>query len=506
MRTRCGFLFLAGARPISFLLHKISWVEPSDSYYNRRALTVSFATDMAISAAHPGVIEVTKLAQDPVQLRSLRAHLEEVVHGKSFGTSPRGQQFLRHVMEKAIAGDLESLKERVIGIELFRRSASYNKSEDAIVRVTASDVRKRLLQHYKEHENRSPYQIDMPPGSYIPEIRWVQTNVFPSAVIPDASPMLDAIKLLPVKPVKSASFTSLSVTTRTLFAIPLVIALLALTAWTSYRAGAFKFDTLGPYRAILPWSSIFGSRQELEIITSDPDFSTEQDITRHTISLSDYANGKYLPDNPKLPPEVRNFCLRYLRGTRAADVDLPTVANIVTLAHPAGKKVLIRSARHMRTDDFQSDNDFILLGSPVADPWLEIFEQQLDFRFIYTDESTLQSIENVHPQSNELKLYVPQGKDFGVTPPTGVAYAVIAFLQNPHRSGHVLILAGTGVEGTWAASQLVLNTTDLADALNHCDHSFNAPLRNFEILLKVNIMAGSPTSTDIIACHRLPAT
>jgi hypothetical protein len=458
---------------------------------------------MTRAAAHSRLMEVTKLAQDPAQLRSFRAHLEEVLHGESFVASPRGQQFLRHVVEKAIAGDLDSLKERVIGIELFHRSASYNKSEDAIVRVTACDVRKRLLQHYKEHENASRYRIGIPPGSYIPEISWVHSNGFPSIVLPTPSAMVDSVEPLPVKPKGAASFESLFGTTRAFFTIPLVIALLALAAWAGYRSR--KLDTLGSYRAILPWSSIFGSGRGLEIITSDADFATEQDIIRHTISLSDYANGKYLPDNVTLPPDVRNFCLKYLRGTRTAEVDVPTVANIVALAKPAGKKILIRSARHVRTGDFQSDNDFILLGSPVSDPWLEIFEQQLDFRFIYTDESTLQSIENVRPHGNELKLYVPQGEGFEVTPPTGVAYAVIAFLQNSHQSGHVLILAGTGAEGTWAASQLVMNTTDLVAALNRCGHSRNQPLRNFEILLKVNIMAGSPTNTDIIACHQLPA-
>src|SRR5579864_5622480 len=67
------------------------------------------------------VIEITKLARNAAQVALLRAHLEEVTHGEDLFASPRGQQFLRHVVEKAIQGDFDSLKERVIGIELFHR-------------------------------------------------------------------------------------------------------------------------------------------------------------------------------------------------------------------------------------------------------------------------------------------------------------------------------------------------------------------------------------------------
>ncbi len=54
-------------------------------------------------------------------------------------------QFLEFVVEQAIAGNFDQLKERLIGVEFFNRQPSYDKGEDAIVRVTASDVRKRLL-------------------------------------------------------------------------------------------------------------------------------------------------------------------------------------------------------------------------------------------------------------------------------------------------------------------------------------------------------------------------
>ena len=60
----------------------------------------------------------------------------------------------------------------MIGLELFERSPAYDTGEDAIVRVTASDVRKRLLQHYGKYGAASEFRISLPLGSYIPEIAY----------------------------------------------------------------------------------------------------------------------------------------------------------------------------------------------------------------------------------------------------------------------------------------------------------------------------------------------
>src|SRR5678809_1463768 len=75
-------------------------------------------------------------------------HLEEITKGAAFKGSHRSQDFLKHIVRQALHGDAEDLRERSIGVALFGRPAAYDTAEDAIVRVTASDVRKRLLQHY----------------------------------------------------------------------------------------------------------------------------------------------------------------------------------------------------------------------------------------------------------------------------------------------------------------------------------------------------------------------
>ena len=449
------------------------------------------------------VIEITKLARNPAQVASLRAHLEEVTRGEDLFGSPRGQQFLRHVVEKAILGDFDSLKERVIGIELFHRSPAYDKSEDAIVRVTASDVRKRLTKHYARHQGESEFRIDIPPGSYIPEITWT-----PQAVpVPDAglpAPPKTTSGESPVSQTDPKARGQAPTTTKLIVLTILVgLPLLALSFWAGY--GAHKSQPSQPNLGMLPWSAILNSGHTLQIVASDPDLATEQDITGHAISLADYANEKYIPDQSALSPEIRSFCLKYLGGLKAAYVDLPITADIVSITRLTAHKFRIRTARSMRLRDFQTDDDFILLGSPLSNPWVQMFSNQLDFRFIFTNGSSLQSIENVHPRTNELKVYNPQGPGFGPNPATGIAYAVVAFLENTRQQGDVLILAGTGAEATEAAARLVTDVSNLPIALKNCDDASSTPLMNFELLIKVDIMAGSATNTNVVACHRIPS-
>jgi hypothetical protein len=98
----------------------------------------------------------------------IRDHLNMVLASDEFSSSRRASELLQHLVERALAGDSASLKERLLGMEIFHRRSDYNTSTDAIVRVTANDVRRRLAQFYSRHPDQS-LRISLPLGSYIPD-------------------------------------------------------------------------------------------------------------------------------------------------------------------------------------------------------------------------------------------------------------------------------------------------------------------------------------------------
>lgn len=112
----------------------------------------------------------TKISAE--QADSVRSALELVISSDAFAGSNRCQDFLRLVVEHALAGELDALRERMIGVEMFGRPADYDTSNDAVVSVRATEVRKRLAQYYRDAVITPVVRIEFQPDSYVPEFHW----------------------------------------------------------------------------------------------------------------------------------------------------------------------------------------------------------------------------------------------------------------------------------------------------------------------------------------------
>jgi hypothetical protein len=456
------------------------------------------------------IAEFAKLLETKGDIAFLQQHLKEVIEGDAFKGSHRSGQFLQYIIDQAIAGHFDSLKERVIGMELFGRSASYDTGDDAIVRVTASDVRKRLLQHYGRYGATSKFRISLPSGSYIPEIVRAPHG---EIGLPDAgataeprdsgaphqesSLVLDeSVAAAPVLPqLESIDPENSSWRRPLLFGILLVA--LNLGLWGFFWSRPQHSEA--PSVPSLPWSALFGSSHATELITSDPNIADIQGIAGSEVSVSDYANHKYIPVPNKLTPEQDYFCRSILRGDNSAGVDAPIVAKVAALAQTNSKSIDVRMARSIQITDLKSDNNFIFLGSPRSDPWYSLFSDQLDFRFVFDKSSGSEFIRNFHPRPNEQQQYVPTAAGWA----TGDSYAMMALVQNPDQSGQVLLLAGANEEGTEAAGKFATDLLRLSTELRKCGIAPSGPIRHFEMLLHLKTMAGTPNNIDLVACHIL---
>lgn len=461
-------------------------------------------------------LEIARIAESKEARAALEKHLDEIVDGVGFRGSQRSGQFLRYIVEQAVAGKFDSLKERAIGIELFGRPPSYDTGEDAIVRVTASDVRKRLLQHYGSCEALPEFRISLPLGSYVPEI--VRENHGSAAPHNLKEPRQDP-SINPVSPAMSPlelSGQSLEVTAladappgsvrpqpgRHRFLLPVLsvtalIAGLVLAVFGLMEKQNDRAQTAPA--AILPWSAIFSSSHPTHLITSDPDISGVQRLTGgNPISVSDYANHNYIPDKG-LSPQIKAICANLMGGDKAATVDTRIAVNIAALAQSYSRRIDVQGARQIQFSTLRSDDNFIILGSPWTDPWFSLFNDHLDFRIAFDKNSGREIIQNVHPAANERALYVPTAEGGH----TGESYAVIAFLQNPDQNGQVMLLAGINAEGTQAAGNLITDLPRLTATLNSCGIAPSGPLKHFEMLLRVKTMASSPSEFDVISCHTL---
>ncbi len=97
--------------------------------------------------------------------------LARIEQSRAFKSSPRHRALLRHLVGRSLADELVGLKETVIAVEVFGRSAShFDPRFDSIVRVEARRLRKRLASYFGAEGRDSPLRIELPVGSYVPLI------------------------------------------------------------------------------------------------------------------------------------------------------------------------------------------------------------------------------------------------------------------------------------------------------------------------------------------------
>lgn len=96
-----------------------------------------------------------------------RAELEAVA--EALARSPRLSSLVRYLGEKYFQGDSDQLHEYNIATEVFGRSkTAFDAGEDAIARVEAHRLRKRLKEYYETEGKDHAVQLSIPSGTYVP--------------------------------------------------------------------------------------------------------------------------------------------------------------------------------------------------------------------------------------------------------------------------------------------------------------------------------------------------
>jgi hypothetical protein len=415
---------------------------------------------------------ISKVVESAPHSPAFKSHVQQVIASPAFKGSRRSQQFLQFVVENALDGHFSELKERNLGIKLFDRAPSYNTADDAIVRVTACDVRKRLLQYYSDVDSGSEFRIELPPGSYIPEF---QRTPHPTPVVIQQKPRSH------------------------LWYIGAAICLgLIVWLWATHRLTS----AVPSAERLLPWSALFQANRHTHVIFCDPEIVTIQKVSGSNLSVSDYANQNYWPNPLPAKPELQ--WIRQsgaFRGATVAAVDAGILLRISGLGIAgAGRNLEVNTARSLHLADFKTEDNFVILWSPRSNPWVGLFQNEMDFTFEFDEVRKQEFIRNKRPGKEESSTYVPTAGGWD----TGQAYAIVALVGNPNQIGQVLLIAGSNAEATEAAGKFATNVTLLSQMLKNHGIDPKGRIRHFEILLQVSTLAGSFNSYDVIAFHLLP--
>lgn len=117
----------------------------------------------------------------------IRLQLDRLLASDNFANADRMSGFLRYIVERAIAGESDRVKEYVIGVAVFGRDEQYDPRLDSIVRVEARRLRTKLDEYYAGSGRHDPIVIEMRRGAYVPAFSRRMTAPVPE---PAARPAL----------------------------------------------------------------------------------------------------------------------------------------------------------------------------------------------------------------------------------------------------------------------------------------------------------------------------
>jgi len=433
-----------------------------------------------------------------------RALVARIAESSLFQKSPRLREFLVYVAECTLDGRPDDAREQAIAERLFHRTSDFA-GQDSIVRAEARNLRKRLSLYFTTDGKDESMIVEMPKGGYMLTFvpRESQSAEPPVELVPIVLP--PAAPELPERPAPRRENRWLWVVS----AIAAIAALIAAgSAYYLYRSNHALRTSAASRPDRLPFSALFGNSMETMIVTSDTTLVPLFYTARQRISLDDYITRSY-------PQSSSVFSANLARAGEYTDAQEVAIAGQIIHANaPFARQIRLRSGHQVQLSDAKNYN-MILLGSAYSNPWVQMFEDKLNFRLDLVSSGL--RVNNRGPQHAESQYYPCHANIIvrNKAPNPGEAaeypclehnqsYAAVAFLPSESGSGNVLLIAGTTAEATAAGGEFVLNAGRIGPALKAIGMDPGGAPHFFELLLRVNAFVGGSTQSDVVAARSAP--
>jgi len=416
--------------------------------------------------------------------------VQRIIASKSFARSQFLISFLLYVCDRELRGRADEITEHQIGIQAFGRPVSYSPGEDNIVRNYARLLRKRLEEYFETEGTNETLRIDIPRGGYIPAFfksGSEQEVASPHLLTPDISVTSgleekEDQRTTPAALPRRVSRIWLPVSAS------LIVMLVLSAAW-------FGVQYLQKQRSPLAhqlWTQIFNPDRETLIIPADSGFGILQNLTRHTVRLNDYVNGNYLTKTDAISGiDSRNLNdLSTQRYTSVVDLDIAT--RLARVPELVPERFRIRYARDLRMEDLKHSNA-VLLGSLHTNPWVEIFQENMNFVLEYQPDVDDSIVLNRNPLAGESAVYKNEWAD-----ESHRTYAVLAFIPSLDGMGNVIVVEGLNMAGTQAAGDFLLNDRTITPILQKATRT-GGTIGPFELLLETSSVGANAPEAKVIA-------
>jgi len=404
--------------------------------------------------------------------------LTQIQSSHAFCNSARSKEFLSYVVEQALAGNPEGLKERSIGVNLFHRTPTYDTGEDPIVRVKAGEVRRRLAEYYAAEEQAPELQIELPVGSYIPKFHW-RTEPPPPAPAAAPAPEIEVVEQPPASPKQFGNWKI------TGFAAALVI--VGIAAMIVIRAYSHHPSALDLF-----WGPLSATQQPVLICVPSPvTYAVSSDLFPESPAAHTGIYDSLIKRNATPLQLAPDRSIKWKEFTPLVDFyvnkdDAYVAVELSAFFASERRPSQVRFGRDYTYEDLQS-SPAILIGA-YNNPWIDRVMSDLPIGFQENGEVLWIEDRTKPGQMWKSSLEGRLGtKDF----------ALVARLVNSKTGQFLLIVSGVGMVGTKAAGRFISHEQDLETALRAVPRGWER--KNLEVVLETDIVDGHPSPPRAVA-------
>ena len=384
----------------------------------------------------------------------VRAQLDRLLAHPLFTNSKRYPVFLAYVVEQALLGNAGELKERLIGVEAFGRAADYDVGIDPVVRMSAAEVRKRLIQYYYNPEHGQELIIELPLGSYAPLFSLPQGAQRHDAQPGDKPVPADSKEFTHKEPSRALSLAK--VRQALLLALLLVMA-----AGVGAVADHFKHRQRRSSALEAFWAPITAKGERITYCLGKP--GSNQQGSQKAVE--------------KIVPQTGEVNVS----------DVITLARSIVPTVPHGNRLRVDLATHLDFSQMQ-EGPLVLIGA-FDNAWTMRLTRDLPVTFFYDPQGNATILDRrATPQQG---WRVDWKSHNGV--PTA-DYAVIYRMHDSMTGQPAIIVAGITGLGTEAASELLSSPALMDELVKKLPSHWQE--RNLAIILATQIVdshAGAPS-------------
>jgi hypothetical protein len=391
---------------------------------------------------------------DELDSGAIRDQVDRILASPVFRNSRRNSSLLKHVVDRAVDGRQEELKERNIGVDVFGRAADYDTNTDHVVRSVAGEVRRRLAQYYMEPGHETELRIDLQAGSYIPQFRMPAERCTLAPALVEEQPF--HAPETPSRRWMDRRF--LGVAALTLAAV--AAASLLLVHFISPGTALDRF-----------WGPFFASPGQAMLCFGGGGQANPDSSETLAMSLSEYE---------RLP------------FRRMHTLDAVAVADLAGLLQLSGKPYrIVNRASSTSFRDLQS-GPFVLVGG-MNNEWTLRLTGGLRFSFARQPNGA-----RVDDKQN------PSNTGWSVDFTTPLAqfnrdYAIVSRLRDAKTEQTVVVVAGIGSWGTLAAGEFVTRQEHMAKLEKLAPKTWERG--NLQVVLATDVIRGSSGPPIVLAAH-----